>query len=675
MAKLQKRIKARSITIKFILWFLVISLVPLIIATYISYSSSCKLLEEAVSKSLLAVADNKANQVEAFLREKEEGIETLSRTPEIINAIELFDVAYDKGGVESEEYKMAYEKFGPLLAYYQRRFGYDDVYLIRSYGDVVFSVNKKDALHSIYIYEPYKDSQLSRLFIEVSMSPEPKISDFEYSPRTKEGAIYIAAPVFKEDRVIGAVVAQMGNKGIFEVVRDYKGLGRTGEIVLASKFGETISFITPLRFDPDAAFKRRIKFGSPEGLAEQKAIQGEKGSGISVDYRGKEVLAVWRYLPSFRWAMVAKMDTDEVYDSAGKLRNTLFVISLGLLALVVIMAVIIANSIANPIRELTKVSGVIANGDLSARARIKSKDEIGELAQSFNQMTDSLLEAKASVEQKKAELEVQKRLLEKANKELDSFVYTASHDLRAPLRGIVAFANFLEEDYKDQLNKEGQDFVKEIKEGAKRMNDLIDDLLKLSHISRIQNPYEDVNMNELLDAVVKRLDFDIKEINADLKIQKNIPIIRCDRIKMTEVFLNLINNAIKFSSKNNKESPRVAVDYAEENEFHKFSVKDNGIGIDPQYHEQIFGLFKRLHTQEEYEGTGAGLHIVKRIIDDHNGEIWVESEPGKGAAFYFTIPKDIEKKKKKIGEILVEEGLITEENLKDALKKQEKDKA
>jgi len=148
-----------------------------------------------------------------------------------------------------------------------------------------------------------------------------------------------------------------------------------------------------------------------------------------------------------------------------------------------------------------------------------------------------------------------------------------------------------------------------------------------------------------------------------------MPTIVCDRIKLTEVFLNLINNAIKFSSKQ-KEKPVVEVEYTENDDAYQFSVKDNGIGIDPKYHDQIFGIFKRLHTSDEYEGTGAGLGIVKRVIEDHGGRIWVESEPGQGATFCFTIPKDLSKKKKKIGEILIEDGLITEEKLKEELKKQ-----
>jgi light-regulated signal transduction histidine kinase (bacteriophytochrome) len=336
--------------------------------------------------------------------------------------------------------------------------------------------------------------------------------------------------------------------------------------------------------------------------------------------------------------------------------------------MVVLLAFLIAKSVSSPITELTQVSRIISGGNLVARAKISTKDEIGELAASFNQMTDNLVEAKNNLEQKKTELEEQKKLLEAANKELDSFVYTVSHDLRAPLRGIDGLAKFLEDDYVNKLDKQGQDYLSKIRSGANHMKELIDDLLTLSRISRIKNPHENVDIKELIDSVISRIEFDIKEHKVELKLPEKLPVVRCDKIKMAEVFLNLINNAIKFSSKI-QDTPKVQIGYNERKDAHEFYVKDNGIGIDKKYHEEIFGIFKRLHKQEEYEGTGAGLSIVKKIIDDHKGSIWVDSELGKGTTFYFTIPKEIPKTKK-LGELLIEAGFVSEKDVKITLKKQ-----
>lgn len=231
--------------------------------------------------------------------------------------------------------------------------------------------------------------------------------------------------------------------------------------------------------------------------------------------------------------------------------------------------------------------------------------------------------------------------LEKVNKELDSFVYSASHDLRAPLRAISSFATFMEEDLGDRLDAVGSGHLSEIRKGVDRMNRLIEDLLVLSRVSRIKNPYEKVDMQLLIDGIKERLNFDIQKNNVDFRIQGRMPVIECDRIKFEMVFQNLINNAIKFSSKVEGRVPLVDVGYEDHGDSHAFYVRDNGIGIAKQYHDQIFAIFKRLHTEKEYEGTGAGLTIVKRIVDDHGGRVWVDSDLAQGATFYFEIPKNL----------------------------------
>lgn len=645
-----KRLKNLKITAKFMFWFLFIALLPSAIATYTSYVNAREILEREVANSIRAVADDKVHQVETYLREKEESVTDLSHRSDIVDAVERYSAAFlQDGGLESPECGAVDAEFRPFLTYYQKSHDYTDIFLVNADGYIIFSSNEEKEPRSLYEMVLYdKNSELAKTFIRAKESSKTEISDFEYNQFTQKAAAFIAAPVFNAADLTGMIILEMSNEGLFKFVQDYTGLGQTGDIVLATRIGKEVVVIAPLRYDPEAAFKRRIAIGSKEGTGIQKAVLGKEEVGVINDYRGKPALAVIRYIPSFRLGMVVKMDTSEVLASADKLRNILIVIGGAFLIIVVIMAFVIARSIASPIKALTRVSGIIAKGNLSARASIDAKDEIGELAESFNEMTDKLVEAKTDIEQKKKEVEEQKRLLEEVNKELDSFVYTASHDLRAPLRGISSFASFLEQDYKDKLDKEGKDYLKEIREGAERMNLLIEDLLKLSRISRIKNPYEDVSINDLIDSVTKRIKFDIQEKKVDLKVRQNMPIARCDRIKMEEVFLNLINNAVKFSSKNNKENPIVEVGYADAGEFHRFYVKDNGIGIDPKYHNEIFGLFRRLHTSEEYEGTGAGLSIVKRVIDDHGGNIWIESEPGKGAVFYFTIPKNPEAAKKEV---------------------------
>lgn len=634
-------IKNIPITTKFILWFLFIAIVPLALATKISYNSSRHALVEEITNSLIAVAENKANQIATYLYEKERNATTLSNMSDVVEAMGRFSRAIKEHGAYSPEYIAVDNEYRPFFAYYQKSFDYSNLYMANSDGDVIFNVKGRRQIQSLYEMALYQKSQMAEIFVKTIKSKKTEISDFEYLPDSDGGVLYIGAPVFEGSELIGVLILEMDNEGVSKLVQDYTSLGETGEVILAAKIGGDIVYITPIRFDPNAAFKRKVKLGSQQNPEIQKVVQGmEDTTKTSLDYRGNEVVKVLRHIPSFRWGMVVKMDTSEVIASANRLRATLYKISLGLLVIVVIMAVGIARSMSKPIKELTRASQTIAGGDFSARAHVQSKDEIGILAESFNEMTDKLIEAKKNVEEKKAELEEQHKLLEEANRELDNFTHTVSHDLQAPLRGVASFANFLMEDYKDKLDEEGQGFIKEIHAGTMRMGNLIRDLLALSRISRIKNPFERVDINDLVNEVLKRIEFDIKKHKVEMHVHKDMPTIVCDRIKLTEVFLNLINNAIKFSSKQDK-PPVVDVEFEDEEEHYKFWVKDNGIGIDPKYHEKIFGIFQRLHSQDEFEGSGAGLGIVKKVIDDHKGKVWVDSAVGKGTTFFFTIPKNL----------------------------------
>jgi signal transduction histidine kinase len=622
-----------SVARKFILWFLLVALVPLIIATYISYENSEKALGREVENSLKAIADNKANVIESYLIDKKKSLTTLSHISEVIETAQKLCEASPEAGAAAEEFR-------PFLKYYQESSGYTDIFILGPEGNVVFSVSGQKGADSLYEAAlKTGKSPLLKVFSDAKASSQTEVSDFDFSAENKSVCVFIASPVMRGGELTGIIMAQMDNKGLAGITGDYAALGSTGETMLATKTANEIAFVVPLRFDPDAVFGRRLAIASNKDVEWRKAIAGESGSGRLAGYRGKDVFAVWRHLPTFRLGMMVQMDSSEVFKSARDLRATLTKIAVVILFFTVLAALIIANSVASPIKELTRVSGNIAAGDLAARVAVTSEDELGKLAVSFNRMTGSLVEAMAKIEEKNVEVGKQKDLLEAVNKELDSFVHTVSHDLRAPLHGIEGFANFLKEDYSSRLDKEGVDYLVRIIAGTRRMNKLIDDLLTLSRISRIMNPYEYVDMNELIQSVLLRIEFDIRKQNVLMKVANGLPTVYCDKIKMGEVFLNLINNAIKFSSKNASARPTVEVGWNDREAAYEFYVKDNGIGIDKKYHSEVFGIFRRLHTQEEYEGTGAGLSIVKKVIDDHKGNIWIESEPGKGATFYFTLPK------------------------------------
>jgi PAS domain S-box-containing protein len=235
-----------------------------------------------------------------------------------------------------------------------------------------------------------------------------------------------------------------------------------------------------------------------------------------------------------------------------------------------------------------------------------------------------------------AALRSQKQLLESKVREMDDFIHVVSHDLKEPLRGIEAFAGFLAEDYGPLLDEEGRRYVQFLKSSAIRMKDLIHDLLTLASISRKAPALQQVDLNQLLKRVEQELAYAIEQKQGRITQKQPLPTLLCDPTQIGEIFKNLISNALKF---NMSPAPEVEIDLKEQEGAFLFSVRDNGIGIDPRYQEQIFGLFERLHRQEEFEGTGAGLAICKKIVESYGGRIWVESEPNRGSTFFFTLPK------------------------------------
>jgi len=238
------------------------------------------------------------------------------------------------------------------------------------------------------------------------------------------------------------------------------------------------------------------------------------------------------------------------------------------------------------------------------------------------------------------ELARQKKDLETVNQELDRFVHTVSHDILGPLTIIVGYAAYLETQYSQQLDQRGRDCIQGVRKGASRLNQLIKDMLELTKMTRIKNPYSRVAIKQIVETAIANCEHLIRSKNAEIKIEGLLPEIVCDRIKTTAIFFNLISNALKFSKPD--QMPVITIGWKEIREYHEFYVKDNGIGIDSGHHQDIFKIFKRLHTADQYGGgSGVGLSIVKAAIEDQGGSIRLESNVAVGTTFIFTIPKNL----------------------------------
>ena len=226
--------------------------------------------------------------------------------------------------------------------------------------------------------------------------------------------------------------------------------------------------------------------------------------------------------------------------------------------------------------------------------------------------------------------------LETKNAELERFTYTVSHDLKSPLVTITGFLGYLEQDATTGNVKRVKSGIDRISRAAKKMQELLNDLLELSRIGRIMNAPEDVPFDEIVNEAIDHVRGQLNELDASIESQATYPVVHGDKIRLVEVVQNLIDNALKYSNPNTKPHVEIGTNGKDKNGHVIFFVRDNGIGIEEQYHDNIFGLFNKLDAQSE--GTGIGLSLVKRIIEVHNGRIWVESEKGKGTVFYFSLP-------------------------------------
>ena len=241
-----------------------------------------------------------------------------------------------------------------------------------------------------------------------------------------------------------------------------------------------------------------------------------------------------------------------------------------------------------------------------------------------------IMKLASSLEQRVAE---RTQELAQANNELESFIYSISHDLRTPLRAINGYASILAEENSTRLDADGLDMLRRIARGAVRMGDLIDDLLTFSRVGRAGLNRMQVDMEALARTVVEELHH--MNPHAQVEIQA-LPVAMADPALLRQVLLNLAGNALKFTSR--RADARIEIGVMREGGAPVYYIRDNGAGFDPSHAAKLFGVFQRLHQESEFPGTGVGLAIVKRIIERHGGRVWADATPGKGATFFFTLP-------------------------------------
>ena len=355
-----------------------------------------------------------------------------------------------------------------------------------------------------------------------------------------------------------------------------------------------------------------------------------------VSYRsqgtGEKVIAYSMPILGSKWTLLVELSEAQLLETAN--RFLYWMVGIGVLLVVTgsLIAWFISRSFTRPLEQLQSATAAIAAGDYSSTVAVHRRDELGKLAASFNSMIVQVHDAREELENR---VSSRTQELEAVNKELEAFSYSVSHDLRAPLRAVSGYAMMLKEDYEDSFDDEARRITGNILSNVKMMGRLIDDLIGFSRLGKREVRRRVVDMKALAELCVIELSQLWPEDKFIIAVG-SLPSCKGDEDLLKQVWMNLIGNALKYSSKNTDAC--IAIGSMEEGGGTVYFVRDNGAGFDMRYADKLFKVFQRLHSHEEFEGTGVGLALVKRILDKHGGSIRVESSPGAGATFYFRLP-------------------------------------
>jgi len=292
--------------------------------------------------------------------------------------------------------------------------------------------------------------------------------------------------------------------------------------------------------------------------------------------------------------------------------------------------------VTRPLEQVGADARTVASGHLDHVVEPTGPPDIVALAADVESMRQQLIGELGVARSVRGEVEAQAEVLRRSNRDLEQFAYVASHDLQEPLRKVASFCQLLERRYGDKLDERGAQYIAFAVDGAKRMQQLINDLLAFSRVGRTTDSFVEVSLGELFGQATQTLSLTIESLQAEVTAADNLPTVRGDPVLLTQLLVNLIGNALKFRG---DEPPTVRVGAKEGPDEWEISCADNGIGIDPEYAEKIFVIFQRLHGREVYEGTGIGLALCRKIVEFHGGRIWLDADARPGTTFRFTLPR------------------------------------
>ncbi len=485
--------------------------------------------------------------------------------------------------------------------------------------------------HSLQTELSRKDLAFTSWYQKLMDTGQTVTSDLHISPATQRPTVVIATPV----RSASGKIIGIWAGGINLTTLSQIGIPEGSPASLITRYGHVtdgrgliVAHQGNLKY-----VREQTDFSSaPSVLAARSGKEGTMQYVSPID--GLEKLVAYMPLTGTGWTIAYAVPIKVAFAPIYVLTRYLALI--GLLAVIVmgLGGLIIARQVIKPLEQLKKGAITIGTGNLTQRMEKATEDEIGELAAEFNRMAEALSD-------KETQLLNYITRLENTNKELEAFTYSVSHDLRAPLRHINGYVELLINRFRVTLPEKGIHYLDNIADSARQMAALIDDLLQFSRTGRQEMRLSHIDMNLVIKEVLEM----IKNDNPGRSIEWSVaalPNVFGDQAMLRQVWYNLLHNAVKFTRK--KEKATIEVGCKEDNLEYAFFVRDDGVGFDMQYKHKLFGVFQRLHSSEEFEGTGIGLANVRRIIAKHGGRTWAEAALNRGAVFYFSLLKNKEEK-------------------------------
>ena len=645
---------------RLVLVFLPLVLVSLIVVGAFAFLTANRMIEDSLETHLTAISYTKFSAFERWIRDIKVITESIAQRPLVITYTEVIVSTDPSSGVyQSVSEALVRDHLIPNLTAVG---GITDYMILDpADGKIVASSNET-------MIGKFRENE--DFFLEGKVATYA--SQIHYSPADEGTVLHVSTPIHNSSgELVAVLVGHVDLEELSRIMSDDPYRLDTQETYLISDahlyitHPKNVGWIHP----------QQTLFS--EGI--NQCVAGNSGFREYADYAGVPVYGSYLWSEEWNFCILTEVDRSLAHQPITELRNLVLASSVGISILGVILSVWFARLSTKPVDTLLSGVQQIGQGNLEYRLPSAKGLEFNQLTQAINEMANNLLMSRelnermfAEVQQSRdtLEIQVQERTqdlqeaqratlnmlvdledaqidlekqakdLKRSNEELESFAYIASHDLQEPLRMVASYLQLIERRYADKLDDAGHEFIHYAVDGAARMKNLINDLLAYSRVGTKGRPFEEVSLNSVVGRVCANLQRTIDEQKAVITVG-DLPEIMADERQMVQVFQNLVGNGIKFHG---EETPMIHIDAKQvanprnNRDWVRITVQDNGIGIEEQYFERIFVIFQRLHTTTEYEGTGIGLAICKKIIERHGGEISVESEPGKGTKFICLLP-------------------------------------